>query len=68
MIFELAADFTVASGGDNGKCFCRASVDLDVEIHSERGRIEGGTEIGGRGREGQAEGTRPRVFLLVLIP
>ena len=52
---EFAADFAIASGGGDGEFFGGAGVELDVEIHRERGGVEGRTEIGGRRGKSQAK-------------
>jgi len=58
VIFELAANFAVATGGDDGEFFGGAGIEGDVEIHGERGRVEGGAEVGGRGWESESESFR----------
>ena len=45
-ICELAADFSIASGGSDREFFGDAGVELHVEIHGKRGRVESWAEVG----------------------
>ena len=62
MIFDLAADFPVATGSGDGEFLRGAGFELDVKIHGERGGVEGRAEIGGRGGKGEAERRASRIF------
>jgi len=57
-IGELAADFAVAAAGGDEEFLGGAGFEFDVEIHGERGRVEGGAEIGGGRGEREAEAFR----------
>ena len=59
VVFHFSTNFGVASACGDGKFFGRTSVNLDVEVHRDGRRVEGRSEIGGRGRERQA---KPRAF------
>ena len=55
VVFELSADFAVAPGGGNGEFFGCTGVNLDIEIHRQRGSVKGRAKIGGRGGQSQAK-------------
>src|ERR1017187_9199159 len=55
VVLNLSADFVVTARSSDGKVLGRAGIDLDIEIHCERGGVEGRTEIGRGAGERQPE-------------
>ncbi len=61
MVLNLPTDFGVATASLDAKFCGGAGVNLGVEVHCERGGVEGRTQIGGGGGQCQPKPGRSRV-------